>query len=298
MTPGSVKQAFAVVNPIPMSHQEIEKPMGRILVADEDYSIRRGLHTTLFAAGFDVTEASGVAEAIALVQVVRFDLALLAARIAGREPADICRELRACCPGLPVLMLTAGDREGDQLEALDAGADDCIAKPLHMNEVMARVRAIIRRTRSPQPPSQSTIRIGDIEVNPSRRLVYKSGNIVHLTPKEFDLLLYLMTHAGVPIPHGQLLTAVWGQDHANRVDCLRTFMRQLRRKLEDHTGAPRYLLTNNYIGYRFAEKTELPAGAWVAAALLAVCKKYGAARLCERLRRLKELPVKARSSRI
>jgi two-component system KDP operon response regulator KdpE len=257
MMPASVREAVPALGPGAMS-SEIEKPLGRILVADEDYSVRRALHTTLYAAGFDITEASGVSEAIALVQVVRCDIALMAARMGGREPVEICRELRAHCPGLPVLMLTAADNEGSQLEALDAGADDCIAKPLRMNEVMARVRAVIRRTRSPLAPSQSTIRIGEIEVNPSRRIVYKSGNIVHLTPKEFDLLLYLMMHAGIPIPHGQLLTAVWGQDHANRVDYLRTFMRQLRRKLENHDGTPRYLLTNNYIGYRFADKAELP----------------------------------------
>jgi two-component system KDP operon response regulator KdpE len=202
-----------------------------------------------------------VDEAIALAQVVRCDVALLSANMTGRQPAEICRELRACCPGLPVLMLTSGDDERDQTEALDAGADDCIAKPLRMSEVMARIRAVMRRKQSPRIPSQSTIRIGDIEVNPSRRVVYKSGHTVYLTPKEFDLLVYLMMHAGVPIPHARLLTAVWGQDHANRVDYLRTFVRQLRRKLEDHTDRPRYLLTNNYIGYRFADKVDLPAEA-------------------------------------
>ena len=263
MMAGTAKHEVPMVSHRPMDHVGFEKPLGRVLVADEDYAVRRALHTTLFAAGFDITEASGVDEAIALAQVVRCDVALLAVRMTGRQPVEICRELRAYCPGLPVLMLTSGDDERDQVEALDAGADDSIAKPLRMSEVMARVRAVMRRTKSPRIPSQSTIRIGEIEVNLSRRVAYKSGNMVHLTPKEFDLLVYLMMHAGIPIPHAQLLIAVWGQDHANGVDYLRTFMRQLRRKLEDHAAKPRYLLTNNYIGYRFADKTEIAASDWV-----------------------------------
>lgn len=254
---GSVTQAPSMVHPGPLDQQENEKPIGRVLVVDEDYAVRRALHNTLFEAGFDVTEASGIDEAIALVQAVRCDVALLSARMSGRQPVETCGELRAYCPGLRVLMLTAGDSERDQIEALDAGADDCIAKPLHMTEVMARVRAAMRRTKSPQMPGHATIRIGEIEANLSRRLVYKSGEMVRLTPKEFDLLVYLMMHAGIPIPHRQILTAVWGQDHANRVDYLRTFMRQLRRKLEDHVDTPRYLLTSNYIGYRFADRTEI-----------------------------------------
>jgi len=256
---GTAPQERSMANLGPIAHQENEKPIGRVLVVDEDYSVRRALHTTLFGAGFDVTEASGLDEAIALAQAVRCDVALLAVRIGGRPPDEICGELRAQCPGLPVLMLTAGDSEHDQTEALDAGADDCIAKPLRMSEVMARVRAAMRRTKTLQPPGHATFRIGEIEVNLSRRMVSKGNKIIHLTPKEFDLLVYLMMHAGIPIPHRQILTAVWGVEHANRVDYLRTFVRQLRRKLEDQVDMPRYLLTSNYIGYRFADKSEVAA---------------------------------------
>ena len=244
-----------------MNQQEIDKPIGRVLIADEDYSVRRALHTTLFEAGFDVTEASAMDEAIALSKAVPCDVALLSVHISGRKPAEICGELRAYSPGLRILMLTTGDNERDQVEALDAGADDCIAKPLRMSEVMARVRAAMRRTMSPQTSAAASIRIGEIEVQLSRRVVYKAGRIVHLTPKEFDLLVYLMIHAGTPIPHRQILTVVWGQDHASRLDYLRTFVRQLRRKLEDEAANPQYLLTNNYIGYRFADRNELAPGA-------------------------------------
>jgi two-component system KDP operon response regulator KdpE len=259
MMMGSATQATSTMNPRPMGQQESEKAIGRVLIADEDYSVRRALHNTLFEAGFDITEASAVAEAVALVQAVRCDVALVDIRMAGRQPGEVCGELRGACPALRVLMLTAGENENDQLEALDAGADDCIAKPLRMGEVMARVRAAMRRTQTPQVPTQATIRIGEIEANLSRRVVYKAGTMIHLTPKEFDLLVYLMMHAGIPIPHRKILTAVWGQEHGSRLDYLRTFVRQLRRKLEDHVDSPRYLLTNNYIGYRFADKTEVPA---------------------------------------
>jgi two-component system KDP operon response regulator KdpE len=250
---------MSAVNFRAIDPQESDKPIGRVLVADADYSVRRAVHTALFEAGFDVAEASGTAEAIALAQAVRCDVALLAAHLDGRQPVDVCGELRAYCPSLRVLMLTAEDDENDQLEALDAGADDCITKPLRMTEVLARVRAAMRRTKTSQVPGRATIRIGEIEANLSRRIVYKAGNMIHVTPKEFDLLVYLMMHAGIPIPHRQILTAVWGQEHASRLEYLRTFVRQLRRKIEDQVETPRYLLTNNYIGYRFADQTEVAA---------------------------------------
>lgn len=256
---GAAKLQEPLVSTGLFDYQADGKPIGRALIVDEDYSVRRALHTALFGAGFDIAEASGLREAIALAQAVPCDVALLSVHVSGRRPAEICDELRACCPSLRVLLLSSGNDESDPVEALDAGADDCIAKPLRMSEVMARVRAAMRRSRSPQNQPNATIRIGEIEANLPRRLVYKSGQVIHLTPKEFDLLAYLMAHAGVPIPHRQILTAVWGHDHASRVDYLRTFVRQLRRKLEDSSNAPRYLLTNNYIGYRFVDKAELLA---------------------------------------
>jgi two-component system KDP operon response regulator KdpE len=259
MMMGSVMQEAPLVNPSLAEHQEGGQPMGRVLVADADYSVRRTLHTALLAAGFEVTEASGVDETLALAQVVRCEVILLDAGMPGRRSVEICGELRACCPGLRVLIMT-GDEEREQLEALDAGADDCITKPLRMSEAMARVRAAMRRTKSLQIPGHVTIHIGEIEANLSRRVVYKSGNKIHLTPKEFDLLVYLMMNAGIPIPHERILTTVWGPEHASRLDYLRTFVAQLRRKLEDRVDAPRYLLTNNYIGYSFADRSELAVG--------------------------------------
>jgi two-component system KDP operon response regulator KdpE len=256
---GSVTQAMSMVRPGPMGPLESEKPIGRVLVAVEDYTARRELHTALYAAGFDVTEASGMNEVTALARAVRCEVALVPVRMAGRHAGEICGELRTCCPGLRVLMLTDSDSEQDQLEALDAGADDCIAKPLRMSEVLARVRAAVRRSKTTHVQENATIRVGEIEVDPARRVVHKGGNMVHLTPKEFDLLVYLMMHAGTPIPHRKILAAVWGEEHGSRLDYLRTFVRQLRRKLEDQVGTPRYLLTHSHIGYRFADKNEILA---------------------------------------
>ena len=185
MTPGTAKHEVPMVSHGSMQPGEFEKAIGRVLVADEDYAVRRTLHTSLFEAGFDITEAYGLDEASALAQVVRCDLALLAAHLTGRKPAEICRQMRAYCPGLPILMLTSGNDERDQLEALGIpGADDCIAKPLRMSEVMARLRAVMRRTHSLRVPSQPTIRIGEIEVNPSPESGLQSQAPPYASPRK------------------------------------------------------------------------------------------------------------------
>jgi two-component system KDP operon response regulator KdpE len=150
-------------------------------------------------------------------------------------------------------MLTVRDSAEDKIDALDAGADDYITKPFHVGELTARVRSAVRRSRLAQGESETVIAIGEIELDRERRLVKKSGAIVHLTPKEFDLLYCLMLHAGKPQTHARLLTSVWGAEYGNEVEYLRTFVRQLRLKLEDDPSSPDYILTDSYIGYRFKE---------------------------------------------
>ena len=228
-----------------------EKPDGRILIVDDDYALRRVLHTTLFAAGFDVAEASSGEEALALARVVRYDVVLLDLRMPGKSGLETCRELRRHFPRLAIIFITVTDGEDEKVEALDSGADDYVTKPFHMRELTARVRAAARRVKTPQSDGEAPIRIGEIELHPARRLVYKSKTPVHLTPKEFDLLHYLMAHAGMPITHARLLSAVWGAEYVNQVEYLRTFVRQLRKKLEEDAAAPRYILTDSYVGYRF-----------------------------------------------
>ena len=133
-----------------------------------------------------------------------------------------------------------------------------------MRELIARVKAALRRSRAADEWHDERIAIGDIEIFPARRVVLKANKAVHLTPKEFNLLQYLMSHAGLPLSHARLLLAVWGRESANQVECLRTYMLQLRRKLEDDPGHPRYLLTHSHVGYRFVEAPPAPLSRFIA----------------------------------
>jgi two-component system KDP operon response regulator KdpE len=229
-----------------------DKRAGRVLIVDDDYSLRRVLHTTLFSSGFDVNEAATGEEALALARVVRYDVILLDLRMPGKGGLEICRELRRQFPHLAILILTVSDAEDEKVDALDAGADDYITKPFQMRELAARVRSAVRRVKTPHNDAEGTLRIGEIELNPARRLVHKAKTQVHLTPKEFDLLHFLMANTGRPLTHAKLLATVWGAECINQVEYLRTFVRQLRKKLEDDSGDPKYILTDSYVGYRFA----------------------------------------------
>jgi two-component system KDP operon response regulator KdpE len=226
---------------------------GKVLLVDDDASIRRALHTTLIALGFEIEEASSGEQAVSFVRTERYDAVLLDINMPGVGGIEACRTLRQLAPALPILMLTVRDGADDKIDALDAGADDYITKPFHVGELTARVRSAVRRSRQAQGESETLIAIGKVELDRERRLVKKSGAIVHLTPKEFDLLYCLMSHAGRPLTHARLLTSVWGTEYGNEVEYLRTFVRQLRKKLEDDPARPKYLLTESYIGYRFKE---------------------------------------------
>jgi two-component system KDP operon response regulator KdpE len=203
--------------------------------------------------GFDVDDASSGEAALDLVGEAGYDVILLDINMPGIGGIRACREMRRRLPRLGILMLTVRDREEDKVTALDAGADDYITKPFNIRELAARIRAAVRRSSASKADPDAVIRIGNIELDPARRLVRKSGEPVHLTPKEFDLLRYLMAHAGLPITHLRLLHAVWGPEYGGELEYLRTFVRQLRKKLEDDPAEPLYLLTDSHVGYRFAE---------------------------------------------
>jgi two-component system KDP operon response regulator KdpE len=225
----------------------------RVLVVDDESSIRRALHATLSALGFEIEEASGGEQAVSFVRTERYDAALLDINMPGMGGIETCRAIRRLSPRLPILMLTVRDSPDDKIDALDAGADDYVTKPFHVGELMARVRSAVRRSQAIQKHQDPVITIGDIELDFDRRLVRKAGKTVHLTPKEFDLLRHLMLHAGKPQAHARLLTSVWGSEYGNEIEYLRTFVRQLRQKLEDDPSSPEYILTDSYIGYRFKE---------------------------------------------
>jgi two-component system KDP operon response regulator KdpE len=226
---------------------------GKVLIVDDDASIRRALHTTLSALGFEIEEASSGEQAVSFVRTERYDAVLLDINMPGMGGIAACRSLRQLAEGLPILMLTVRDSADDKIDALDAGADDYITKPFHVGELTARVRSAVRRSQVAQGESETAITIGDIVLDRERRLVRKSGAIVHLTPKEFDLLFCLMSHAGKPLTHARLLTSVWGTEYGNELEYLRTFVRQLRQKLEEDPSSPEYILTDPYIGYRFKQ---------------------------------------------
>ncbi len=224
-----------------------------VLIVDDDVAVRRALHTTLQTLGFTMSEASSGEEALALARAASYDVVLLDMNMSGMDGLETCRQFRRLLPRIAILMLTVRDREEDKVEALEAGADDYITKPFHIRELTARVRAAVRRVQTVEGASSAKIHIGQIELDPARRQVLKAGALIHLTPKEFDLLHYLMAHAGLPITHSRLLNAVWGPEYGGEVEYLRTFVRQLRKKIEDDPATPHYLLTDIQIGYRFRE---------------------------------------------
>jgi two-component system KDP operon response regulator KdpE len=225
----------------------------KILIVDDEASIRRGLRGTLTGLGFESAEAARGEEALSLVRTSRFDAVLLDLKMPGIGGLETCCRIRQISPRLPILVISVNDSEDGKVEALDAGADDYITKPFSVKELMARLRGAIRRAQMPEPKQDEVIAIGDIELHPSRRLVLKSGRPVHLTPKQFDLLRFLMCHSGRPVPHERLLKFVWGSEYQGELEYLRTFMSQIRKKIEDDPANPKYLLTDAYVGYRFCE---------------------------------------------
>jgi two-component system KDP operon response regulator KdpE len=194
-------------------------------------------------------------EALSLVRVTRFDAVLLDVDMPGMGGLEACRTIRHAVARLPILMLTVMDSEDDKVLALDAGADDYITKPFQLRELTARLRSAVRRRNAPDVNRDHPIRIGQIDLDPVKYRVQKGGHSIHLTPKEFEMLHYLMLHAGEPIPHARLLKSVWGPEYGNELEYLRTFIRQLRKKIEDDPRHPQYLLTDAYIGYRFTERS-------------------------------------------
>jgi two-component system KDP operon response regulator KdpE len=224
--------------------------LGRILVVDDEPQIRRVLRTTLSAAGYEIKDARTGEDALVAVRENRFDLILLDINMPGMGGLEACSAIRSGSE-VAIIMLTARDAEEDKVASLDAGADDYITKPFGTPELLARIRAALRRLPTSAEASPETVRLKDIEINFPMRRVTAKGREIRLTPKEFDLLHYLIANPNVPIAHGKLLQAVWGPDYGNQVEYLRVFINRLRKKIEPDPSNPRYLLTEPWIGYRF-----------------------------------------------
>lgn len=225
---------------------------GRLLVADDDLAMRQVLFSTLSAFGFQVTLACNGEQALSAAAVGGFDTVLLDVNMPVVSGIEACRQVRQLHPSLPLIMLSVRNEKDDIVKALDAGADDYVTKPFDFRELMARLRASVRRSRVMHAPGEVFV-TGDLELDPVRRTLKKREAPVHLTPKEFDLLHYLMRNSGVPVTHGRLLQSVWGIEYGNEAEYLRTFVRQLRVKIEDTPSEPVYLVTEPYVGYRLAE---------------------------------------------
>jgi two-component system KDP operon response regulator KdpE len=229
------------------------KEQGKVLVVENDAGIRQSLFETLGALGFMVGEAENGEEALVRLRMVTYDAVLLDINMPGMGGMETCRKIFQVYPRLPVIMLTVRDDEEDIVEALDAGAQDYITKPFQIRELTARLRAAIRSSKRAVTPCDSLIVIGDLALSPGRRRIEKLGKEIRFTPKEFEMLHYLMEHAGRPIPHSRLLVEIWGPEYGNEREYLRVLINQLRKKIEDDPARPSYILTESHVGYRFRE---------------------------------------------
>ena len=218
----------------------------RILIIDDEPQITRVLRTSLFAQGFDVRTANDPVEGMQVFAEWPPDLVITDLMMPGMSGVEVTRAIRER-GATPVLVLSVRNHERSKVEALDAGADDYVTKPFGIQELLARVRAHLRRT--PERTS-AAIESGDFVVDPEAHSITVQGKPIHLTPKEFDLLLHLARHAGKVITHRALLTAVWGAQSAHQPEYLRVFVGQLRKKLDAETGK-QYIQTEPWVGYRF-----------------------------------------------
>lgn len=226
----------------------------RILIVDDERAIRRFLRLILEAHGYAVLEAVDGQEALQLTATQRPDLLLLDLGLPDIDGVEVLRRLREWT-GVPVIVLSVREQEEDKIAALDAGADDYLTKPFGAGELLARIRAALRRSIS--PPSDPVFEIGDLRVDLARRLVTRQGQRIELTPTEFALLRVLIQHAGKVLTHRQLLRAVWGPGYENDVHLLRVTISNLRRKLEPDPSRPRYIQTELGVGYRIKD-ADLP----------------------------------------
>lgn len=227
-------------------------PPIRVLLIDDESSIRRALVPPLRELGFDMSEAPSGEEALTMLRAAVYDAALLDVNMPGIGGLETLRRIRQLAMRLPVLMLTVRDEEEDKVKALDLGADDYVTKPFSTPELAARIRAAVRRFKAPARAADAPIELGEIRLDPVKRTATKSGRPLRLTRKEFDILHCLMSRAGRTITYGKLLAAVWGASAREEIEYLRTYVNQLRKKIEDDPSKPVYLLTDVYVGYRFA----------------------------------------------
>jgi two-component system KDP operon response regulator KdpE len=222
-----------------------------ILVVDDEPQLRRAMKATLTDLGYVVMEAKTGEEALEVLRRDPADLILLDLNMPGIGGLETCRAIRETSD-LPIIVLSVRNTERDKVEALDAGADDYVTKPFGIQELLARIRAAMRRMPTQGETGIHTFGAGELAIDFETRRVTRSGKSIRLTPKEFDLLKFLVDHPNRPIPHRKLLQTVWGPDYGDEVEYLRVVVNQLRKKIEPIPSDPKYLLTEPWVGYRFA----------------------------------------------
>jgi two-component system, OmpR family, KDP operon response regulator KdpE len=222
----------------------------RILVVDDEPQIRRVLRPSLVASGYAVDEAATGHEALARFSQNRPDLVILDLGLPDLDGKEILRRLRLTTATTPIVVLSARERETEKIAALDLGANDYVEKPFAMGELLARLRAALRLAQG-RAEERTAVEAGSLCVDLSKRIVTKDGESLRLTPKEFEVLAILALNAGRPVTYRQILASVWGASHRDDIQYLRVVIGQLRAKIEDNPAAPRIILTEIGIGYRF-----------------------------------------------
>ena len=222
----------------------------RILVVDDEPQITRVLGTSLSSQGYDIRAANDGETALEIMKDWTPDLVITDLSMPNMDGLELCRRLRAVTQ-IPIIVLSVREEEKTKVEALDAGADDYVTKPFGIEELLARVRANLRRPPVAEREQSSLIEIGDFHIDLAAHKVVVRNHDVHLTPKEFDLLVYLARHPGKVATHRTLLIAIWGGESTEQIEYLRVFVGQLRKKLESEASSPRYIVTEPWVGYRF-----------------------------------------------
>jgi two-component system KDP operon response regulator KdpE len=222
----------------------------RILVVDDEPQITRVLRTSLSSQGYDIRAANDGETALEIMKDWTPDLVITDLSMPNMDGLQLCRRLRPATR-IPIIVLSVRGEERTKVQALDAGADDYVTKPFGIEELLARVRANLRRAPAAETEQAAAIEIGDFRIDLAAHKVNVRHREVHLTPKEFDLLVYLARNAGKVVTHRALLGAIWGGQSTEQVEYLRVFVGQLRKKLEAEASSPRYIVTEPWVGYRF-----------------------------------------------
>jgi two-component system, OmpR family, KDP operon response regulator KdpE len=227
-----------------------------ILIVDDEPLLGEILRASLRSSGIAVKAARSAEEALEVIDDRIIDLALLGTNMPGVNGLELCRHLRAQEHRIGIVVVLARDAEKDMIEALEAGADDCVTKPFRLGELTARCQAVLRRVPAHDVAAEVSISAGDLELDLGRRLLLKSGKVVRLAPTEFNLLAFLMKNQGVPLTHAKLLRTIWGPEYGEELEYLRSYVRSLRKKIENDPAHPKYLVTEPWLGYRFCSPSK------------------------------------------